>query len=421
MSVGFRFDWVDAGSSRDERMSATMAAFSIEVNGDTVTSVLDHRNRAYRDHIIVPLAPIAEWLAVHWWHLFHEVEDTREQRSDFEVRHNLAYAGDGFVFPNLTMAPTPERMRLHWSPYRPRHAGIECVGRGEKHVPSDALEEQCRCLIEAVLDRLRSHGLSLDVLDDEWTAIKTLQGDELEFNRAAALLGVDPFGVPDDLADAVVQLWEGTIPSLRDDVFATATADTVPKTSAWLADTLAGLKGDAAGSDWSELRRRLKRRTDASPWGCGSNLARSARREIGIGNGRFDFEQTGPLSLPWHETRPPSTRIQGLVAADTPTCATVSRSETGKRFLLARAIGDYLGRLEPGPVILSSLATGRQAQSRAFAAEFLAPAEALRRRLGDDGPVEPEQVDDLASEFCVSSYVIRHQIENRKLATIAGW
>ena len=83
-------------------------------------------------------------------------------------------------------------------------------------------------------------------------------------------------------------------------------------------------------------------------------------------------------------------------------------------------MGDYLGRLEPGPVILSSLATDRQAQSRAFAAEFLAPAEALRRSLSD-GPVEPEQVDDLASEFCVSSYVIRHQIENHKLATIAGW
>ena len=420
MTVGFKFDWVGTGSSRDEHASATMAALSIEVKGETVTSVLDHRNRVHRDHIVVPLAPIAEWLAVHWWHLFHEVEDTREQRSDFEVRHNLAYAGDGFVLPSFTMAPSPapERMRLQWSPYRPQHARIEFVGHGEEHVASDALEEQCRCLIEAVIDRLRSHGLSLDVLEDEWTAINTLDHGELEFNRAAALLGIDPSDVPHDLADAVVRLWEGTIPSLRDDVFATATADTVPRTSVWLDATLAGLKGDAAGSGWSELRRSLKPRAGATPWGCGSDLARSARRQLEIGNGRFDFG--GTLSLPWHETRPPSTRIQGLVAEDAPACATVPRSETGKRFLLARAVGDYLGRPEPGPVILSSLATGRQAQSRAFAAEFLAPAESLRQRLGD-GPVEPEQVDDLASEFCVSSYVIRHQIENRRLAALAGW
>ena len=423
-----------------------MAELFIEVNGKTVTSVLDHRNRTYRDRIVVPLAPIAEWLAVHWWHLFHEVGDTREQRSDFEARHNLAGVGDGFVLPSFTMVPTPERMRLHWSRYRPRYAGIEFVGGGDETVSSGALEEQCRRLIEAVLGRLRSHGLTSDVLDDEWTAINTLEDDEREFGRAAALLGIDPFNVPDDRADAIVRLWEGTIPSLRDDIFATTTVGTAPKTSAWLAAALEDLQGVAPGSDWPELRAGLspgavtaaRGQSGGTKWGDrnrytepdvsieaaprqrGFDLARSARRELGIGNGRFDFKRTGPLSFPWHETQPPSTRIQGLVATDALACAIAPRGETGRRFLLARALGDYLGRLEPGPAILSSLATSRQAQSRAFAAEFLVPTEALRRRLSG-APAEPEQVDDLASEFGVSSYVIRHQIENRGLAAIAGW
>ena len=43
-------------------------------------------------------------------------------------------------------------------------------------------------------------------------------------------------------------------------------------------------------------------------------------------------------------------------------------------------VGDYLGRTEQGPATLSGLATDRQAQSRAFAAEFLAPADPLRQR-----------------------------------------
>lgn len=427
MSVHFRFNWVEAAPSRDERACATMAALSIEVNGQNVTSVLDQRNRAYRDHIVVPLAPIAEWLAVHWWHLFHEVEDTREQRPDFEARHNLASVGDGFVLPSFTMAPapTPKRMRLHWSRYRPQHARIEFIRRGEEIVSSTALEEQCRRLIEAVLDRLRSHDLASDMLYDEWTAINTLENDELEFSRAAALLGIDPFNVPDDLADAIVKLWKRTIPSLRDDVFATTTVDAALETSTWLDATLEDLQGVAQGSDWPELRGSLQyAKPDVSdedaPWRRGFNLARSTRRELEIGNGRFDFEQTGSLSLPWHETQPPSVRIEGLVATDKLACATVPRSETGKRFLQARALGDYLGWPEPGPAILSSLATSRQAQSRAFAAEFLVPAEALRRRLGG-GPVEPEQVDDLASEFLVSSQVIRHQIENHGLAAVADW
>ena len=88
---------------------------------------------------------------------------------------------------------------------------------------------------------------------------------------------------------------------------------------------------------------------------------------------------------------------------------------------MARALGDYLGRSESGPALLSALATDRQARSRAFAAEFLAPSESLRRALAGRNPVEPEQVDELALEYGVSTEVIRRQMENHGLATVAGW
>ena len=71
--------------------------------------------------------------------------------------------------------------------------------------------------------------------------------------------------------------------------------------------------------------------------------------------------------------------------------------------------------------MLGTLATDRQAFSRAFAAEFLAPAEGLRERLRDASVVEAEGVDDLAAEFGVSSIVIRRQIDNHDLAEVATW
>ena len=117
----------------------------------------------------------------------------------------------------------------------------------------------------------------------------------------------------------------------------------------------------------------------------------------------------------------PSPRIHGLVAADAPTCVTAPRSESGKRFLHARALGDYFDRSESGAGILTSLATDRQAQNRAFAAELLAPADALREALANANPVEPDQVDVLAHEFGVSGEVIRRQIENHELASIAEY
>ena len=170
------------------------------------------------------------------------------------------------------------------------------------------------------------------------------------------------------------------------------------------------------GFDWVEMAPSP---SDASPWQRGNDLAGAVRRMLGSGDGRFDFAATGSLSLHRSETQPPSARVQGLAAADAPAYVVAARGETGQRFLAARALGDYLDRSWPGPAILSSLATNRQAQSRAFAAEFLAPAESLRQRL-NGGAVEPERVDELGAEFGVSSHVIRHQIENHGLATIAA-
>jgi Zn-dependent peptidase ImmA (M78 family) len=65
--------------------------------------------------------------------------------------------------------------------------------------------------------------------------------------------------------------------------------------------------------------------------------------------------------------------------------------------------------------------TDRQARARSFAAEFLAPAEGIRRRLGQpEGEwVEEDTIDELAQEFDVSSFVIGHQIRNHNLGQVA--
>ena len=79
-----------------------------------------------------------------------------------------------------------------------------------------------------------------------------------------------------------------------------------------------------------------------------------------------------------------------------------------------------LGRTTTGPGLLSSLATDRQAQSRAFAAEFLAPAASLRDRITAKR-VPSEQIDDLGREFRVSTELIRRQIQNHDLAAITAY
>ena len=150
----------------------------------------------------------------------------------------------------------------------------------------------------------------------------------------------------------------------------------------------------------------------------GYELARSVRRGVGATDGRFEFPPDGPLAIHHQEVAtPPSSRIHGFVAATSPACAIAAKTPHGLRFLRARALGDHLSRNEPSPGILSSLLTDRQVRSIAFAAEFLAPAESLRARLGT-GIADEETIDCLGEEFGVSRYVIQRQVKNHNLAVL---
>ena len=233
------------------------------------------------------------------------------------------------------------------------------------------------------------------------------------------MLGRDPYSTPRELADRIVDFWERTTSALREDALAVADEKDLVPLAEWLNHATQDVAGLACG-DWAAFRRDLPRPSAREPYRRGYELARAVRKRLQPGMLRYDFAKTGPEVVPWVNAQPPTAGIQGLVAAESPACAVPHRRETARRFLLARGLGDYLGRTTHGPAILSGLATDRQAQSRAFAAEFLAPSEALRKELPSDR-IPLDAVDDLALEFDVSSHVVRQQIENHDLAQIADW
>ena len=422
MSVRMTFDWVEAPPSTDTLAQSTMAAFTIDVDGSTVTSVLDRRSRSCRAHVVTPLAYVAQWLVGNWWRLFHEVEDARTPRPDFAEAHDMAFVGEGFLLPSLTITPTPQQMLLRWRRHRPALSTIEFTEQGEALVARHELEGALRGLVEAVRDRLAGSGLAEELPQREWAAIQAVDEDEREFCRAAALLGQDPFAVPQPQAEQLIHFWGRVEPTIREDALATANGGgfaSLAPLGQWLTDELQRLS-IIDGGNWADFRGALPMSSARAPYWRGYELARAARVQVGRRLDRYDFSSTGPEAIPSTTTQPPTSTIQGLVAADSPACAIAAGGETSRRFLLARALGDYLGRTEQGAAILSGLATDRQAQSRAFAAEFLAPADSLRQRLGCE-QAPPDLVDELALEYGVSSYVVRHQIQNHHLAHIAEW
>ena len=90
-----------------------------------------------------------------------------------------------------------------------------------------------------------------------------------------------------------------------------------------------------------------------------------------------------------------------------------SRWETGRRFDLARLLGDRIVRAVNGPLFPATRAfTYRQKMQRSFAAELLSPFEAVDQMLAGDYSMENQQ--DVAEHFQVSELTIRTLLVNHR-------
>ena len=419
MSFELEYEWIDVAESPDETVHRTMAKLQISVNGHLVTAVKDQQHKLDREYVLVPLHHVAEWLVSNWHHLLYETENSSEsQRPGFESRHNLAFAGDGFILPPLTIAPTDGATVMRWATSKPKFSEIEFTRYGEERVPTDEMESACSSLIEAVLGKMRQETLPLETLEEAWQAVRELDEEERDFARAAALLGADPFDLDDELANGIVAFWQGIPPSLRgDSLGAAANAESLPMVQRWVKRSLEVLDEQqraVATSAWTTIRDSLPQSKSTIPWQKGYNLAQNFRRDV-VGDASRDPNSLGgELGMPYRQRSPVSNRLQGMVAADSPACVGTVQSETSRRFLQARSIGAFLSPSRSGPSLLSTMATDFQAFTRAFAAEFLAPAEQLRARMKGGRT----SVTALAHELRVSKFVIAHQIQNHHLGYV---
>ena len=117
----------------------------------------------------------------------------------------------------------------------------------------------------------------------------------------------------------------------------------------------------------------------------------------------------------------PESRLEAALARSAEGGAVAIVGDAGRaanRFAIARTI--FLHHFTASGRTHRRLATEahtwEQRASRAFAAEFLAPATALSRHLG--GRASASRIDELAHRYGVSSRAIGHQIENHRLAWI---
>lgn len=426
------FEWTDPLEARGPELRATWARLKIEVGGQVATRAYDRHYRGVRESVFLPLYPLAEWIASNWWFIFGEVEvPGKLSVESYHRRHCVRFGQEGYALPALVLQPVGEHVLVKWQPVVSEWAGIEFLGSGAERVDRASLAQMLRQFIEAVLDRLDDEGMSATELRTEWDAVANAGAEESAFCLASAALGEDPYALSDSDAELLIAISRAIPVSALAEFLPTATIGT-------LADRARGFEIaiDNAVKSQGRFPRlvRVKERigsvqlVEGRPWERGYELARRTRESLGWnGSSTFNEDVSEALGFAQHdiaagsETATPIPAIHGVLAIsadDRPGIYLTSLSGNAARFDFARAVGEYLTSPRGDVRLITRAYSDTQRRNRAFAAELLVPAAALRSRVSSD-VVSSDAVDELGSEFGVSPLVVKHQLENHGIAQVA--
>lgn len=430
----FRLDteWLDGDGVNGVELAATFASLRIDVGGQPVTEVIDRRARTTRESVYVPLYPLAEWLVTNWWFLVYESENpAKSGEPEFARRHSLGASTDGYAFPNLTVTSSGANTRLAWGGGPSAWTKVEFLNRDDAVVDSSEFLDVCSDLIERVVRRLVEYDIHETFLQEEWAAIQAADADEASFCEVAAGLGWDPYDLDEEQQQQIVRLAH-VLGELRTEaVPIVGTADPLHdaeriRSAVRKANSnrlgLERLRPFAESLATGQLHGR--------PWELGYDLARHARQALGLSGQPIRTmdaladalgEDSAALKHAFQPLKPlGQLRLIDAVVAGGEQASYAfglrSAGESGQRFTFCRALGEAI--TSHADALVTRGDTERQQRNRAFAAEFLAPSRGLRERISR-WVVGADEMDDLADEYGVSPYVIRHQVGNHGIAQLA--
>lgn len=438
-----RIEWQEAPGVRDPLLARTWARLEILVEGKPALQLLDKQSTSVRSGVYGSILPLATWIVESWWSLLYEPAPSASvlegARAVFEKnptryqpwlrRHNLLTAREGHALPDMSIFRDEDRIYIRWvaDPEREQQPR-RFIGDGSKRLPPDTVHEGLATLIESVLERLSDNSEEeVDELRCNWDAVRSSERDEPYLCQALAAVGEDPYdpaGVDESLSELIETRVKPLAPALREDLLEASRRRTLQvnceRTLAFV-DRL----GPAGPGTWSRPAWVQAGTKKPLPHLGGYDRAARFRQELGlapdepiadlaalIGSCLGSFQ-----SIPLAEDAPPGSRINGLVGKDAQGRPSLVADSTkgldAERFLLARALHHWLFTLQDGCRRLLTHAHGwEQRSSRAFAAELLAPAAAIQRRLDEEPDIDEST---LAAELQVSPLVIAHQMDNHGL------
>ena len=413
-------DWEHSEAGTPEER-ASFAAVGIRSGDLWLTEAEDAFVNRIRQKVYLSAYPLAEWLAWNWWRLRWE---PRRHSHEWAMAHRMSTIGGGYVWPDITVISDGERLVLIPAPTRPRPAEpLRYICQTPAVVRASIFEDAVDALVLRVLGQLRAESVVTSNLTSIWTdLIQERRSPELALRRKfEALLGYEVDEANDDLIERLVRdsipLGERGVQELA----AARTDNAGPATSAEIQQSAKDSGFESRPRDVVRLRG-----TSVEPlpvgvaaWKRGVAAARAVREQERLSEGEISnarlCELAGVSSAAISQGQ--KRGFLSFALDEGPTKGLVvmrSGYETGRRFDLARLLGDRIAAASDGALRPATRTyTYRQKLQRSFAGEFLCPFESLVGMLAGD--YSDDMIEDVARHFNVSVLTVRTLLVNHGL------
>ncbi len=432
-SLLFECDPVDQPAATDPVERETWCALGIRVDRRIVSTIWDKSLQSERTRLYLPAFPIAEWLVQNWWSLLNELccsetvpkSAIGAKQVKWIRRHCLRSADSALMLPALYLFHDGQSLRAEWYSDPPRsipNMPGEFIADGADELDTNATQESLTQFIHSVLGRVTHvDDERVRELSTQWRAIQGADAEEQQFCTLAGRMGLDPYD-RSEMTEELACFLEQTLTSPEDalvrDLTELAQPDSIQQQWQWLTGVSRDLQlGPIPFTASLDIPSRA-----LAPPQFGYQLARNVREAANIRPGQrlvsVEEVATSVIGEPFrvHERNHiPGQGIRAIVGrssdGDVVTVGPQPLHPNSQRFLTARSVYHALLTSQNSQRLVTTAHSWDQKAARAFAAELIAPQQALATRIRTSAADE-QTIEELSREFNVSTMVIEWQLVN---------
>ena len=435
-------EWLHSKMLEDSERATQAKVYMLATTGHRRSHLMACESRwdeEVRDYARLSTLPIAHWFKSNWWRLLWEASTEGGVSPDWKMSHKIGAAGEGYVYPDITFTSDWDTVHIQAKGgTRFRTAPISYTESCNVFVPVDDFRQAMAGLIEETIDRLNTTGEKGNELAAIWNIINEEQSDpeQAEWRKMEACLGYDPDEAPEDLVEKLLSMYSSDFGAEAVQEVAVASKDKATNDIDILSDYFSlsrpqwSVRVEGRSKILDQMNANIHngyRRHDVElPWQRASRAARVAREVWQLAK---DPIATSKLTEIFGVNIQDEDMVSDSMTGQIPLSAGMrarsdgdfdiilrQRHPTGRRFALARLIGDFLNDSKQEPLMPATNAkTNRQKFQRAFAQEFLCPAQELGDYLNLDMypfPTE-DDIDDAAHHFDVSPATVQMTLVNK--------